>query len=368
VFPDGSVASVGNHSNISGRGWTVRRLLPDGTPDLNFGTNGRVETDLGEAYPQDLLALPNGDVLVAGEVVTDDEEVASIVLVRYRPDGSPDPGFGGDGVRIVMPTRLNLVSLSLAAGPEGTFLVDQTLQSWRNLYISTRVARFLDDGTFDQTFGGHGRTHLGRGRELPLLAVDGGGRIVLGGAVTPVSRAGHGASVSFRWAVLRLLSDGSPDPAFGTGGWRTSRHADTEVRAMIADDQGRVTMCLTSPRGVVRIDRLRQDGALDRSFANGGELRLRFPPDVRLGLFAPGPGRTFVVGVTILEPRPPYHQGILTALAPGGGRDRKFGHLGRLALGPLDLFGGVVAPDGHVLVVGGGRAEHATVYRTLAVL
>src|SRR5258706_381201 len=81
-------------------------------------------------------------------------------------------------------------------GPHGTFLVDETLQSWRNLYLSTRVARFLDDGKFDQAFGGHGRTHLGRSRFFPLIALDGEARIVLAGAAGSVSRAGHGASVT----------------------------------------------------------------------------------------------------------------------------------------------------------------------------
>ena len=63
-----------------------------GDLDPSFGVGGKVVTDLGESESGDALVLqPNGKLVVGAATGRD------FSLLRYLPDGSPDPVFDLDG-------------------------------------------------------------------------------------------------------------------------------------------------------------------------------------------------------------------------------------------------------------------------------
>lgn len=91
---DGKIVAVGYTGRI---GTTVRaiglvRLLPNGQPDMSFGTNGSVITNVGQvASAKGVVLSDTGQIIVAG---TSDQR---FVIARYHADGRADASFGTSG-------------------------------------------------------------------------------------------------------------------------------------------------------------------------------------------------------------------------------------------------------------------------------
>lgn len=88
VLSTGTILVAGT----SGSSFQLRRFNPDGTPDPGFGTNGVVELPSAGAAARDLLVLPDGKILVLGQLGN------SAVLVRFKSTGVIDPLFGANGL------------------------------------------------------------------------------------------------------------------------------------------------------------------------------------------------------------------------------------------------------------------------------
>ncbi len=141
--------------------------------------------------------------------------VASTALA-LAASGGFDLGFGVGGI-VREPARGGLAhAWATAVQADGRILAAGSDQN------DFRIRRYLADGTDDASFGTGGIVSLfdtgGTGTAHPTvfdLAVDGYGRI-LGVGVGAVTAP----TVGFvpRATVVRLLADGSPDTAFGTGG------------------------------------------------------------------------------------------------------------------------------------------------------
>jgi len=141
----------------------------------------------------------------------------------------------------------------------------------------TNVARVFPDGSLDGTFADPAVT--GTGALVFALAIDGSGRIIIGGKFTSVG----GVS---RTNIARLLPNGSVDPNFVS-------NTDGTVRAIAVDGNDRVTIGgeFTTAAGTARsrVARLLPNGALDTSFVD---------PAVGSGVYALSRGSdgTLVIG------------------------------------------------------------------------
>jgi len=98
VQPDGKVVAVGTAGGPNSK-FAVARYKPKGTLDPTFGTGGVVVTDVGsyrdEAYG--VALQPDGDIVAAG-VQGAGRPGSNVAVVRYLPDGTPDPSFGNGGI------------------------------------------------------------------------------------------------------------------------------------------------------------------------------------------------------------------------------------------------------------------------------
>jgi hypothetical protein len=76
----------------------IARFLADGSADVHWGVQGRVQLSPGglAVRPNDLLPLSDGSVLVAGE--TSAGTTTHAVVFHLQPDGSLDRAFGNAGV------------------------------------------------------------------------------------------------------------------------------------------------------------------------------------------------------------------------------------------------------------------------------
>jgi uncharacterized delta-60 repeat protein len=112
--PDGKILVAGySYTGASTSSvLTLVRLHANGTPDDSFDTDGIVTAGVGPTENQ-LKAVEvqkDNKIVVAGTAYTGTS--GSIVVMRYLPDGKPDPGFNGDG-KLLM--HINGTSNVLAA-------------------------------------------------------------------------------------------------------------------------------------------------------------------------------------------------------------------------------------------------------------
>ncbi len=267
----------------------VGRVLPDGTPDPDFGVGGYGHTQLcatknDAAYS---LALQDDDKLLVGGYATragcalNNNE---FLLMRYDVDGTLDATFGGgDGIVDVFSEdgrRSKVMDVSLQ--PDGRILtaVFGTHGGGAQPGDYQSVTRMLTDGTWDPSFGTNGRVVLPTYSYVHSVFAGPGGTVLAVGRIN-VTRA---------TAVTRLLADGSHDPTFGTAGVAESSTATTtsyvgSAGSVLLPD-GDIVTCSSSYEGAVAavshaafVRFNGSDGSVDTTFGNAGTVRVETSPD-----------------------------------------------------------------------------------------
>ena len=228
AFADG--AAIGPDGRVVVAGYTyganeavLARYTSNGELDPAFGDGGVVTTAFGGRYARayDVAVGADGSIVTAGQAGfgdTDDWGVA-----RFRPDGTPDPSFGGDGIATVSVSDLAYEDArSLALLPGGAVaLLGYTDDTWV-------LARLGPDGTLDTRFGRAGVARTGIVGEAHDIVAQPDGKLVAVGRSTPTG-------ADFDATVARFRSDGRPDRHFGTGGVTTTDvDAGTDEAAAVA--------------------------------------------------------------------------------------------------------------------------------------
>ncbi|TMK21849.1 MAG: hypothetical protein E6G65_04080 [Actinobacteria bacterium] len=164
--------------------WTIARFDPASLPDPSFGGgDGIVTTDFGleAAGPADVAIQPDGNIVVAGSkrVMGDPSR---IVVARYTTDGSLDASFGVGGIATAR-VGVSATASSLALAANGKIVVAGRTQL-RGGGQDFCVARFRPDGTLDVRFSGDGKVRTDFKHEEDSargVAIQGNGKIVVGG-------------------------------------------------------------------------------------------------------------------------------------------------------------------------------------------
>jgi uncharacterized delta-60 repeat protein len=279
----------------NGAEWQISRFLPDGSPDISFGDQGKVVVSswVGYGGPTTIATLgsgavrPNGRILLAGFmgsfVLGNNARrgQATLVLTQLLSDGSPDLTFGQeDGGRLL---EGGSGATKLVLRPDGGFLVG----GFQQRYDTGRtddgaLFAFNSDGTLDDHFD-QGPLYStvdifgAPGKPSDVFDVDllPGGRILLSG--TRKNRL---------W-LMRLRQNGAPDRSFGKNGQVTmlpggkKRTLAAVPRDLEVDNKGRLLVTgFTSPKdfendtGYGLVMRFRKNGRLDKSFGSNGIVRL----------------------------------------------------------------------------------------------
>jgi uncharacterized delta-60 repeat protein len=215
IQPDDKIIAAGWGGSNTDPDVVVARFTITGTLDTSFDSDGYVTLDIvgEEDQASDVLLQPNGKIVIAGNSVNGG--VRSALLARFDSAGTLDTTFGVNGV--VIPTFG-------ASGPDVFESIVQ-LDNGQLLVTGSRddgsqndiiLLRYSADGVLDTTFGTNGVVITPIGSNFSLangLAVLNGGSIVVAGSTD----SGSNNDV----VVIRYLSNGALDPAFGTGGVMT---------------------------------------------------------------------------------------------------------------------------------------------------
>ncbi|MBL7940834.1 MAG: hypothetical protein JNL43_15845 [Flavobacteriales bacterium] len=207
VQPDDRILVLGNSEvpGISNSGLLVR-LMPDGTLDPLFGEGGVASTaewDEGDGQFWAMDLLSDGSILVA----MSGGPGGGGKLVKYLGDGTLDAGFGIGGV--VQLANGSIRCLSIASN-------GAIYAAGYSLSGLSMVARFLADGTPDDTYANSGfnAVDLTDGNQsVSCMDVFSDGSVLVGGSIT-----GPAPDFVSDCYVLRFDPEGALDPDFHDAG------------------------------------------------------------------------------------------------------------------------------------------------------
>ncbi|HET8861653.1 MAG TPA: hypothetical protein VFM94_00195 [Solirubrobacterales bacterium] len=314
VGPEGGIflteeSDVCQRSDCSYRIY-LRRYRPGGRLDRGFGGGRRVGAGVTDT---------NADLAVdsAGRPLVALQEEDGVVIKRFRPNGRPDRPFGKSG-SVFVPCDCSLGSLKVGPGDRPLLVASAEFKQASPFRgVIWVMARLRSNGSPDRGFGGDGIVrHPMPGFYAPLAEVEPSGGALLHGSVCcrfpskpfvqRMSKRGHlqrkyGAATKralhglygtreedVGWdesavvlrpdgrvevfggdyphsVAVRLLRNGKRDPGFGRRGVRMLRFLVSDA---IADERGGtlVTGYASGRRGGYKVMRLRRDGRSDRGF------------------------------------------------------------------------------------------------------
>ncbi len=209
VLDDGRLLVAGGAVVDGASRGELIRLRPDGSGDPAFGTSGlAARTAAGGAYERYDAVAPaaGGGAIVAGTADAGDGDQAFLVA-RFAADGSvagvartPFPGGAAAATALVTLPDGSAVAAGSAGGGADA--------DWA-------LAKYRPDGTLDPAFGGDGRVVLATsGFEDRLLAVAAGPR----GTLVAAGLAGADGGARTEFVIARLTASGRLDPSFGDAG------------------------------------------------------------------------------------------------------------------------------------------------------
>ncbi|UGQ48028.1 DUF4214 domain-containing protein [Massilia endophytica] len=302
VLDDGKILTLADLRELDGNGEAtnrhqvaLQRLLPDGTPDASFGSNGVILSAAHNAKPMAMSIQSDGKIVVAG-AQPDASGIDKFVVYRFRADGSLDTGFGtGGAVKPVFPSPYynggDSYASAVAIQADGKIIVVgktplllKDFSSWSE----TAVMRFNANGSLDTSFGTGGmqfvRVRPDGGTWTPsgtdfvsndvssvIVTEDGG--IFIGGTSAKNTIALGGYAPQF--AVTKLKANGSLDTSFGNKGIATTNFgagARAIAKDMLIDHAGRITvvgdLILADGTFTAGVARLNPDGSPDMTFGS----------------------------------------------------------------------------------------------------
>jgi uncharacterized delta-60 repeat protein len=206
-------------ANVSTSFMTVA-LTPGGDLLDTYGSSGISSTPIpgvSTAGVSDIALQPDGRVVLAGYGYSN-AGTDVFAVARFRAGGAPDPSFSGNGVFTTHFPQGDAYGYGLTILPNGKIVVVGEVDAYTN-GSNPAVLRLDPDGSLDTTFGDHGRVMVKvpdghRGYDSPWRVVQQAhGKLAMSGWL---ERPGGG---NYKTLAMRLRSDGSLDPTFSRDGW-----------------------------------------------------------------------------------------------------------------------------------------------------
>lgn len=254
-------------------GYTARIavLRIDGTPDTGFGDDGVIDAGYASGGCNNIVAAPALGFEPDGSLVharADRQHAAATRVVRLDRSGVPRAGFGTSGVRRFSGGESpGAVSRVLVSAGGGAVLLAGDAEG--SMLVGLR-----SDGTLDPGFGAAGLVRFDyKVTSGAIAALDPAGHVVVHLPIVhdPFSLDALGAG------VYRFRRDGRPDPAFGFGGHALppATYPVPFYRALAVDGGSRVILeRVRLPDGASELVRFDSRGTLDWHYGNAAVATL----------------------------------------------------------------------------------------------
>jgi len=283
---DGKIVTAGTMVNPSNSiaDFAVARYNPNGTLDNTFGAGGKVTTDFSgvSANAYSVALQGDGKIVVSGVANVDGGE--QFALARYNPNGSPDLGFGTGGK---VTTGFGIEQQGFSYTEWGTVAIQgdgKIVMAGRASISSTggfdvALARYNPNGTLDNTFGTGGKVTTDFGSRYDgafSVALQQDGKIIV---------AGQALGRAFDFLLVRYNLNGTLDNTFGTGGKVLIDFVGSDAAFSVAvrlDGKivaaGRSYVFATGNYDFA-VARYNSNGTPDTSFGTGGKVTTDFLGD-----------------------------------------------------------------------------------------
>lgn len=209
ALPDGRIVAVGQAGVGGVQDLAVTVIRPNGQFDTSFAGDGSTTLDLGGNESGEAVAVAgDGSIAIAGE------HNGSMLLAVYRPTGTLDPAFSGDGVTTYNGTGPFHRANAVAMDESGRIVIAGEGFEGASHFV---VLRYNRNGTLDAGFGDQGIRRFPIGGDpntLRDMEIAPTGHLVLAGFVGPIPNR--------NLVVTRLTVDGDLDASFGQGGYTTT--------------------------------------------------------------------------------------------------------------------------------------------------
>lgn len=187
-----------------------------GTLDTSFGQNGLVLTDNGiNSYDQGnkILVQADGKILIAGTANVSTNSSFTVVY-RYNPDGILDPDFAEAGIFMcALGSTVNSGNDILLQNDGKILILGQVSNPFTNEDIA--LIRLNTDGSFDPSFGTDGKVVIDTDSLYNFAAAF---DLQADGKIVIGGAMGTDASQGEKLCVLRCNQDGTLDNTFGING------------------------------------------------------------------------------------------------------------------------------------------------------
>jgi uncharacterized delta-60 repeat protein len=340
-----------------------------GDLDRSFSHNGKVSTDLGAVDGVNSVAIDaQGRIVAGGYAYSAYEDEYDFVLARYKPNGKLDPAFSGDGkVGTDFGVAYGEAVKAVAIDSEGRIIAAGDLNP--DFPDGFAIARYKPDGSLDPAFSGDGKATIefgARDERVNSVAIDSQGRIVVVGYVLDYSQANGWQSF---FTLVRYEANGSLDPSFGDGGVvMDSSTPFDEARSGAIDSAGRIVVAGRTAVGgeggrytsAIGLARYNPNGTPDASFGTGGRVTTEFGASggEANSLVIDSAGRMVVAGARDPGTRPRF---AVARYDPGGTLDTSFSGDGTVTTGFGAAYSAAVDSQGRIVAAGCVRDVFALV-------
>ncbi len=229
--------------------------LPSGVTSTQIALANPDASGVLSIDAQALAALGHATITVhavSGAVVRDQ----NVDLLVADPPGTLDETFNGVGMVGLALSDKTVAAKGVAVQADGRIVV-----VGKHSGGQFAIARFLEDGTLDASFGSGGTVVSAKNGELNGVAIQPNGRIVAVGTGSP------------HITLMRVLADGKLDPTFGNSGYASlgsGSAASSKGLGLVLQSDGKI-VAAGSANSSGTLFRYLGDGTLDNSFSSNGQ-------------------------------------------------------------------------------------------------
>jgi uncharacterized delta-60 repeat protein len=343
-------------------GWPlpyVAKYHSGGAIDTSFGESGIVTIDVGvNAYTNAIAIQSDGRIVLAGQSANEGG-YGDLTVFRLLPNGDLDPSFGNGGyvVTHIQSPNSSSIAHDVVIQPDGKIVAVGGAFGKSELCIM----RYDTTGILDPFFDQDGIAEFPDLNAGTCVAIQADGRILAGG-------------YSNVFGLVRVNSDGSPDPSFGGDGIVVTSFGGlvSVGQDMVVQNDGRIILAgytaFFGPNYDFTLARYNGDGSLDITFGSNGKMVTGFTAgsyDVCYAVCLQTDGKVLLTGRTHADVS---SIGIVRYNVDGS-LDPSFGNGGKVAttlgVGGSTAYGIALQTDGKILVAGDSCSSATVLIRYL---
>jgi uncharacterized delta-60 repeat protein len=277
TLSNGKIVQVGD-SDAGGDDddFAIARYKPNGSRDTTFGGDGRVTTNFFDNHDTawTVARYGNNKIVVAGWAENAAGDDFHFALARYRSGGGLDTTFGGDG-RVVTPFPHEGYIYDILVLPNGSILAVGEDYEGLSDVDDFALAKYKPNGRLDRSFSGDGKrtTDFAGG-------TDGGWSVLRQGDRLLVSGWGQDGPEpnDYDVALARYRMNGRLDDSFSGDGKRlidaTPSDGDDYSVGMVPVENERIVI-LVHVEGDIGLVRINPGGSPDSTFGGGDGIVIR---------------------------------------------------------------------------------------------